>query len=119
MANPFYNMFTNMTMGRMMPPQQSQMVMKSQKNGGPNIYQQIQMIQKDPGSILDILLQLDKINQQEYTQLQPYKNNPQEIYNYLMNHGHSNELGAAQNVVGNFQQNISSSHGGIEDSTVN
>ena len=57
-----------------------------------NISNQIKMIQEDSGAILDILLQNGKINQQQYAELQPYRNNPQMIFNYLSNNGNYNEL---------------------------
>lgn len=58
----------------------------------PNIFAQLVQIKQDPGKILDILLQNGKINQIEYNELQPYKNNPEAIARYLMNAGNSSEL---------------------------
>ena len=59
---------------------------------GLNILSQLKMIQQDSGAILDILLQNGKINQQQYADLQQYRNNPQMIFNYLSNNGNYNEL---------------------------
>ncbi len=62
----------------------------------PNIFNQLAMVNKNPGLILDILLQNQKINQQQYNELQPYKNNPVLIGQYLINNGRSNEINMAQ-----------------------
>lgn len=62
----------------------------------PNIVNQLAMVKKNPGLILDILLQNQKINQQQYNELQPYKNNPVLIGQYLINNGRSNEINMAQ-----------------------
>ena len=52
-------------------------------DSGSNIMNQLKQCQQDKGAILDILLQNGKINQQEYNDLQQYKNNPQQIVQYL------------------------------------
>lgn len=52
-------------------------------------------------TILDILLQSGKINNQQYNELQPYKNDPQQIASYLMNSGNANKLNEIMNKVNN------------------
>ena len=64
-----------------------------------NIYMQLAKVQKDPGYILDILLQNNKITQQQYDELQPVKNNPQQIFNYLHQHGNANQLNQAAQMM--------------------
>lgn len=77
MPNPLFNKFGN------------QNQYGSNKN---NIFTQLAYIKNNPGYILDILLQNGKINQKQYNELQPYKNNPEAIGKYLMNSGDGNEL---------------------------
>ena len=107
MGNPLYNMFTNMMMNRVIGQGQS---FPPGGGGGntPNIYQQIQMLQRDTGAILDILAMSGKINQQQYSELQPYKNDPQKMVQYLINNGRADEIGKAQqdanNLLGNYRQ---------------
>lgn len=76
MANPLFNMLAGNI------------------NNSPvtNIISQYQQLQKDPGKIVDILYQNGKINQQQFNELQPIKNNPEQIVNYLSKNGNSNLL---------------------------
>ena len=78
----------------------------NRNNGGNNIlsliYQAKQM-QNNPGQVLDILLYNNKIDQQQYNELQQYKNNPWQVFNYLMNHGNSNELNQAQQTADQYR----------------
>lgn len=67
MANPLYNRYGN-------------------GNVNNNILQQYQQVKNNPGMILDILLQNKKINYQQYSEMQSFKDNPQQIVNYLINH---------------------------------
>lgn len=62
-------------------------------NNNENIISQLLM---NPGAILDIMFQNDKINIQQYNDLQQYKNNPQAIFQYLLNNGKSTELRRAE-----------------------
>lgn len=66
-------------------------------NNNNNFYDQLQMVKRDSGAILDILLQNEKINNQQYMELQPYRNNPAMIVNYLMNHGYADQINAMAN----------------------
>ena len=66
MANPLYNRYGN--------------------GNNNNILQQYQQVKNNPGMILDILLQNKKINYQQYSEMQSFKDNPQQIANYLINH---------------------------------
>ncbi len=63
---------------------------------GNNILAQLIQAKNNPGYILDILLQNNKINQQQYNELQPYKNNPEMIGRYLINHGKAEEINRAE-----------------------
>ena len=57
---------------------------------------QLMSLRNNPGGILDILLQSGKINQQQYTELQPYKNNPEVIGKYLINRGFGGAISNAE-----------------------
>lgn len=81
MPNPLFNKFGNIGMQRR--PQN-------------NIVSQLMSLRNNPGGILDILLQSGKINQQQYTELQPYKNNPEAIGKYLINRGFGGEISNAE-----------------------
>lgn len=85
MGNPLYNLLN-----------------RNQNNGMINIINQVRQLQNNPGMILDILAQNGKITQQQYNELQPYRNNPQEIYNYLFDHGNADQLNQAQQQAGLF-----------------
>ena len=61
-----------------------------------NILLQLLQLQNNPGGILDILLRNGKINQQQYNDLQRYRNNPEAIGRYLINAGKGNELSQAE-----------------------
>ena len=61
-----------------------------------NIISQLMSLRNNPGGILDILLQNNKITQQQYNELQPYKNNPEAIGRYLINSGFSKEISNAE-----------------------
>ena len=91
MGNPLFNRFGNMGNN-------------SGGNHGNNILSQIAQIQKNPGAILDILMQNGKINQQQYNDLQQLKDNPQGIVNYLMNNGNPNQMNQVQQLVNQFMK---------------
>lgn len=86
MANPLFNRFGN----------QNNQQYYGQRNQGNNIISQLAMLKKNPGAILDILIQNGKINQQQYNDLQQYKNNPEMIGKYLINSGKANEINQAE-----------------------
>lgn len=67
-----------------------------QRNNSGNIISQLAQVKKDPGAILDILLMNGKIDQAQYNDLQQYRNNPEMIGQYLINHGKANEIGYAE-----------------------
>ena len=81
MPNSLFNRFGNM--GKQRAPQN-------------NLVSQLMSLRNNPGGILDILLQSGKINQQQYTELQPYKNNPEAIGRYLINCGKGVEISNAE-----------------------
>ena len=66
-----------------------------------NILNQFMQCKNNPGAILDILLQKGKITQQQYTDLQQYKNNPEAIGRYLINAVNGQAINGAQKVVSN------------------
>ena len=66
-----------------------------------NILSQLAMLRNNQGAILDILLQSGKITQQQYNELQPYRNNPEMIGRYLINNGRSAEINQAQQEANN------------------
>ncbi len=57
------------------------------------------MVKNNPGAILDILLQKGKINQQQYYELQQYKNNPEAIGRYLINSGYGDAINYAERQI--------------------
>ncbi len=75
----------------------------NQNNYGNNIagviLSQLAQVKNNPGYVLDILLQNKKINQQQYNELQPYKNNPEAIGRYLINNGKGNEIHRAEQLA--------------------
>ena len=70
-----------------------------QNFGGNNILAQFAMVKKNPGIVLDILLRNQKINQQQYNDLQQYKNDPEMIARYLMNNGKASEIRQAEQMM--------------------
>ena len=62
------------------------------QNNVMNIMAQLRQVQQNPGAILDIMLQKGRITQQQYQDMQSIRNNPQAVAQYLMNHGHANEI---------------------------
>ena len=86
MMNPLYNRYGG----------GSSYIPQNKNNNFVNLLKQFSQVQRNPSAILDILLNNGKINQQQYNDLQPYRNNPQQIFNYLMNNGKANELNIAQ-----------------------
>lgn len=56
------------------------------------ILNQFNQVQKDPGKILDILFNNGKITQQQYNSLQPIKDNPQKIVQYLLQNGNGDQI---------------------------
>lgn len=89
MANPLFNMLG----GRI--------------NNSPvgNIMIQYMQLKQDPGKILDLLFQNGKINMQQYNDLQPYRNNPQAIVNYLSMNGNANQINNAENLANQLYSN--------------
>lgn len=96
MANPLFNRFGGRHQNGM--------------NGNPSnvgngglleIIHQYRQLQNNPGAILDILFQHSKINQQQYSELQPMRDNPQQIVNYLMRHGNAGQINWAQQIANN------------------
>ena len=74
-----------------------------QYNKQNNLLQQFAQLKSNPGGILDILLQSGKINQQQYTELQPYKNNPEAIGRYLINSGNAGEISQAERMANSIR----------------
>lgn len=70
-----------------------------------NIMNQYMQLKQDPGKILDILFQRQKINMQQYNDLQPYRNNPQAIANYLSMNGNANQINNAENLANQLSSN--------------
>lgn len=68
-------------------------------NNTGGILSQLIQIRKNPGYILDILLQNRKITQQQYDDLQTYRNNPEAIGKYLINNGKGNEIRQAEQLA--------------------
>ena len=94
MANSIYNKYRNINQGFSRPPQ---------NNGGLlNILSQLRQVQQNPGAILDIMLQNGRITQQQYQEMQQYKDNPQMLVQYLMQHGHASEINQAQQQANNL-----------------
>lgn len=87
MPNPLFNRFGNQNI---------------QRNNNGNMLSQLARLKNDPGYILDILLQSGKINQQQYNNLQPYRNNPEAIGKYLINNGHGKEIQQAEQLANQF-----------------
>ena len=75
------------------------------KFGTNNISSQIMQIKNNPGTILDILFQKGKITQQQYNDLQPYKNDPEAIVKYLINNGKSYEINQAEQLAQGVRRN--------------
>ncbi len=73
------------------------------QNINNNLASQIAMLKNDPGSILDILIQKEKITQQQYNELQQYRNNPEAIARYLLNSSRGNEIQQAIQTANNRQ----------------
>lgn len=67
-----------------------------------NLAYQMAMLKNNPGYILDILLQSNKITQAQYNELQPYKNNPEAIGRYLINSGKQGEINQAEQTANNM-----------------
>ena len=67
-----------------------------------NLAYQVAMLKNNPGYILDILLQNRKINQVQYNELQPYKNDPEAIGRYLINSGKQGEINQAEQTANNM-----------------
>ena len=89
MSNPLFNRFGNNPAPR--------------SGGGLlNILNQYRQIQNDPGKILDVLLNNGKINQQQYNDLQPMRNNPKQIVEYLSTHGNASQINQAQQMASAF-----------------
>ena len=66
------------------------------RNPQNNLVSQLMSLRSNPGGILDILLQNGKINQQQYSELQPYRNNPEAIGKYLISYGKGAEISNAE-----------------------
>ena len=74
--------------------------------GIADVLKQYRQLQNDPGAILDILLRNNKINQQQYNELQPMRNNPMQIVNYLIQHGNAGQINQAQQNANNVINNM-------------
>lgn len=90
MANPLYQMLQGMAMSQ------------QQTNQVNNLLLQVRALQNNPGAILDILAQNGKINQQQYYELQQYKNDPRQIVNYLISHGNAPQIDQASQQAGQY-----------------
>ena len=91
MGNSLFNRFGNMSNN-------------SVGNSGSNILSYMAQIQKNPGVILDILMQNGKINQQQYNELQQFKNNPKDVVYYLLNNGNPNQKNQMQQSIDQFMK---------------
>ena len=98
MVNPLFNRFG----GNYHPTNQ---VNNNSGGGIVNALKQYRQLQNNPGVILDILLHNGKITQQQYNELQPIKNNPQQIVNYLVQHGNAGQINQAQQTANNVINN--------------
>lgn len=94
MPIPLFNRFG----GGMNMPNGTNQNRNNQSNN--NLLNQYLQLLKNPSGILDILMQNKKIDQQQYNDLQQYKNNPQQIANYLIQHGNANQINQAQQLAG-------------------
>lgn len=94
MGNPLFNRFG----GGYQPNNQV-----NNSGGIIGALRQYRQLQNDPGAILDILLHNGKINQQQYNELQPMRNNPQQIVNYLAQHGNASQINQAQQIANGLQ----------------
>ena len=72
---------------------------QQQNQSRGNLALQLAQLKNNPGYILDILLQNKKITQQQYNELQPYRNNPEAIGKYLINSGKGNEIHQAEQLA--------------------
>lgn len=75
-----------------------------QQRNNQNIISQLMSLRKNPGGILDILFQSGKINQQQYNELQPYKNDPEAIGRYLINNGWSDQIKQSEQLANQLKQ---------------
>lgn len=75
-----------------------------QQRNNQNIISQLMSLRNNPGGILDILFQSGKINQQQYNELQPYKNDPETIGRYLINNGWSDQIKQSEQVANQLKQ---------------
>ena len=96
MSNPLFNRFGN-------TPQYNHRPANSPSN---NIISQFLRLKNNPGEILDILLNNGKISQQQYNELQPYKNNPEMIGKYLISHGNSDAINHAEQIANMGKNNL-------------
>lgn len=71
------------------------------QNNGINFMSQLKQCQQNPGTIIDILAQANKITPDQYQELQQYKNNPQQIAQYLINNGYGNQINQLIQMVSN------------------
>ena len=99
MINPLFNRF-----GGTYKPNNQTGGINNSGSGIINALRQYRQLQNDPGAILDILLQNGKINQQQYNELQPMRNNPQQIVNYLAQHGNSSQINQAKQMANDLQK---------------
>lgn len=62
-------------------------------------------IQNDPSKIADILLQSNRINQQQYEQLKQFNGNPEQMGRFLLQSGVINQqqINSLQNMVPQFR----------------
>lgn len=99
MPNQLYNKYGNQS-NYMRPQHQNPMV------AAMAILNKYRNLQNNPGIILDELLNNGKITQQQYEELQPYRNNPEAIGRYLVRHGAASQINQAQQVANQIGGNI-------------
>ena len=85
------NMFNNINNMNNVPVQ----------NNGINFMSQLKQCKQNPGAILDILAQANKITPDQYQELQQYKHNPEQIAQYLINNGYGNQINQLIQMVSN------------------
>lgn len=93
MSNPLFNRFGNIGSQN-----------NYRTNSRDNILVQLAQVSRNPSAILDILFRSGKINQQQYNELQQYRNNPEAIGKYLINSGKGGELSQAEQIVNNISR---------------
>ena len=91
MSNPYFNRFGGNTQ------------YNNRGSQNENILSQFARLKNNPGEILDIMLRNGKINQQQYNDLQLYRDNPEAIGKYLINNGMGGDINRAQQVANQYK----------------